>query len=213
MVDDLTDIFDILWPQRLIHGDPEFIKSLPPPDDSLNRGPVRVVVASTFREEVAQAKHDVLISFSADWCSHCKELEPVWEKLGEAFERQRSDLVLAKYDGEHNSRQKFFRSQSYPTIYYVRKTDQSHPILFEQHGNRTIPAFLEFIVNHTTSELVRLRAKRLLEVCAGGDAKRKTATSANRQIIVCAIHYAHHNHVRMRMLRSWRLTTVIRRKM
>ena len=43
----------------------------------------QVVVGKTFNEIVNDPTKDVLIEFYAPWCGHCKNLEPIYNELGE----------------------------------------------------------------------------------------------------------------------------------
>ena len=50
-----------------------------------NKGPVTVVTANTFDKIVMDETKDLLIEFYAPWCGHCKNLAPVYKKLGKKF--------------------------------------------------------------------------------------------------------------------------------
>merc|ERR1712000_720304 len=58
-------------------------KSEPVPED--NSGPVTVIVGKNFDEIVLDETKNVLLEVYAPWCGHCKELEPIYNELGEAF--------------------------------------------------------------------------------------------------------------------------------
>ena len=47
---------------------------------------VRVVVADTWRQEVAARDRDTLVPFHAPWCGHCKMMMPVLAKLAAALQ-------------------------------------------------------------------------------------------------------------------------------
>ena len=42
-----------------------------------------MVVGETFNDIVNDESKDVLIEFYAPWCGHCKNLEPIYNELGE----------------------------------------------------------------------------------------------------------------------------------
>lgn len=45
--------------------------------------------------------YSAVCSLDAPWCTHCKDLEPVWDKLAEKFSKQ-LDVVIAKIDATSN---------------------------------------------------------------------------------------------------------------
>merc|ERR1712048_296568 len=101
-------------------GDLErYIKSAKAPKK--NNGPVKVVVANQFDKIVMNKKSDVLIEFYAPWCGHCKNLEPIYKKLGKKVADQK-DLVIAKFDAIANDvPNEAFEVSGFPTLYWVTK--------------------------------------------------------------------------------------------
>ena len=57
------------------------------------------LIPSNFDTIVTDGDNDVLVEFYAPWCGHCKNLAPVYEKLGTAFRNEES-CVIARVDAD-----------------------------------------------------------------------------------------------------------------
>ncbi|KAG2233191.1 thioredoxin-like protein [Thamnidium elegans] len=123
------------------------IKSAEAPVD--NSGPVKVVVANEFNDIVLDKSKDVFVEVYAPWCGHCKNLEPIWAKLGEAAAIQDSDIVIAKMDGTENDipEEAGFDVSGFPTLKFF-KADTNEMIDYD--GDRSFDDLTEFISKHST---------------------------------------------------------------
>ncbi|OWR55527.1 protein disulfide-isomerase [Danaus plexippus] len=101
--------------------------------------PVKVLVASNFDEVVFDNEKTVLVEFYAPWCGHCKQLVPIYDKLGEHFEKD-SDIVIAKIDATANELE-HTKITSFPTIKLYTKDNQVR----EYNGERTLSALTKFV--------------------------------------------------------------------
>ncbi|CAE7712676.1 PDIL1-4 [Symbiodinium sp. KB8] len=124
------------------------LKSEPKP--AANDDAVRVVVGSTFEQEVFTPDKDVLLEVYAPWCGHCKKLEPEYSKLAKKIKKEElSDLLsIAKIDGTANdSPVDFIDWSSFPTIFFV-KAGQSNATVYD--GERTAKGLWKYIRKHAT---------------------------------------------------------------
>lgn len=104
-----------------------------------NANPVKVLVATNFDSVVFDAEKKVLVEFYAPWCGHCKQLAPIYDKLGEHFESDDS-VVIAKMDATTNELE-HTKISSFPTIKLYNKDNQA----LDYNGERTLDALIKFV--------------------------------------------------------------------
>jgi len=103
-----------------------------------DKEPVKVIVGKNFKEVVIDGGKDVFVEFYAPWCGHCKQLAPIWDKLGEHYKNNES-IVIAKMDSTANEVEDV-KVQSFPTLKYFTKGQ-----VIDYKGGRTFDDFVKFI--------------------------------------------------------------------
>jgi protein disulfide-isomerase A1 len=105
-----------------------------------DKNPVKVLVSSNFDEVALDKTKDVLVEFYAPWCSHCKQLAPIFDQLAEKFKDTES-VVIAKMDATVNELE-HTKIQSFPTLKMYKKGDNA---VVDFNGERTLEGLSKFV--------------------------------------------------------------------
>ncbi|KAI9477905.1 MAG: thioredoxin-like protein [Benjaminiella poitrasii] len=96
----------------------------------------------SFHEVVLNPKKHVFVEFYASWCGHCKNLAPIWERLGHTFANE-ENVVIAKIDADKEKDiGQEFQIEGFPTIKYF-PAGAANPIAYS--GARSEAAFVKFL--------------------------------------------------------------------
>ncbi|KAI5717214.1 hypothetical protein M8J77_002140 [Diaphorina citri] len=117
----------------------QHLLSQPLPED-WDKNAVKVLVASNFDEIAFDKSKHVLVEFYAPWCGHCKQLAPIYDKLGEKF-ADRYDITIAKIDATVNELE-HTKITSFPTLKLYAKDDNR---VIDYNGERVLEALSNFV--------------------------------------------------------------------
>nr|AAH99308.1 LOC399040 protein [Xenopus laevis] len=106
-----------------------------------DKSPVKVLVGKNFEEVAYDETKNVFVEFYAPWCSHCKEMEPVWEELGEKY-KDHENVIIAKIDATANEIDGL-RVRGFPNLRFFPAGPERKMI--EYTKERTVELFSAFI--------------------------------------------------------------------
>jgi len=119
-------------------GVKSIIKPPPPPETV-------ILNSHTFDEVVLDKTKNVLVSFTAPWCGHCKNMKPTYEQVATTFKPE-SDCVVANLDADAQPNKPLaskYGISSFPTIKFFSKDDKEKPEDYD--GDRSEAAFVEYL--------------------------------------------------------------------
>ena len=87
------------------------------------------------------------LTFPLNRCGHCKQLAPIWDKLGEKY-ADNDKVVIAKMDSTANELEEV-KVQGFPTIKLFRKGTNE---IVDYNGDRTVEGFSKFLDEDAAKE-------------------------------------------------------------
>ncbi|TFK75236.1 protein disulfide isomerase [Pluteus cervinus] len=109
----------------------------PPPPNTVT------LDVSNFNSIALDPSKNVLVSFTAPWCGHCKNLKPHYEKVATTFLPE-SDCIVANLDADDNKNRDISRQYDvtgFPTLIFFGKDNEKE----DYNGGRTEEAIVEFL--------------------------------------------------------------------
>ncbi|PHZ16998.1 protein disulfide isomerase [Rhizopus microsporus ATCC 52813] len=156
------------------------VKSAEPPAE--NNGPVKVVVASQFKDIVLDKSKDVFLEVYAPWCGYCKKLEPIWTQLGQVVSQNAADsVVIAKMDGTENDipEEGGFDVTGFPTLKFFQAETNK---LIDYEGDRSMEDLVKFLNEHNSKGLKFEVPEEKKEEEKKDEKKDDEATSAHDEL-------------------------------
>ncbi|XP_074866811.1 protein disulfide-isomerase A2 [Carettochelys insculpta] len=111
-----------------------------------DKHPVKVLVGKNFEQVAYDETKNVFVKFYAPWCTHCKEMAPVWEELGQKY-KDHENIIIAKLDATANEVANL-TIHGYPTLHYFPAGPDRQPI--EYKSARDLETFSKFLDNGGT---------------------------------------------------------------
>ncbi|KAH1184416.1 protein disulfide-isomerase A2 [Mauremys mutica] len=108
-----------------------------------DKRPVKILVGKNFEQVAYDEAKNVFVKFYAPWCTHCKEMAPVWEELGEKY-KNHENIIIAKLDATANEIMNL-TIRGYPTLHYFPAGPDRKMI--EYKSARDLETFSKFLEN------------------------------------------------------------------
>uniref|UniRef100_A0A8C8RE66 protein disulfide-isomerase n=1 Tax=Pelusios castaneus TaxID=367368 RepID=A0A8C8RE66_9SAUR len=108
-----------------------------------DKQPVKVLVGKNFEQVAFDETKNVFVKFYAPWCTHCKEMAPVWEELAEKY-KDHENIVIAKLDATANEIENL-TIRGYPTLHYFPAGPDRK--IIEYKSARDLETFSQFLEN------------------------------------------------------------------
>jgi thiol-disulfide isomerase/thioredoxin len=87
----------------------------------IKKDPTLFIPNDEYKSELKKTNSCDIILFSADWCPHCKEIQPEWEKYTGNYYNKKYNVQFRKILGDDDSSLvEKYNIDSYPSIILIR---------------------------------------------------------------------------------------------
>eukprot|EP00062_Callorhinchus_milii_P009148 gi/632952737/ref/XP_007892015.1/ PREDICTED: protein disulfide-isomerase-like protein of the testis [Callorhinchus milii] len=118
----------------------QYSEELPP---DWNKQPVKVLVGTNFDDVVFNITKNVFVMFYAPWSQRCKEINPIWDQVGEKYQES-ENIEIAKIDITANDVDSVL-IEGYPSFKYFPAGSDGKIVHYL--GDHTLEAFSAFLDN------------------------------------------------------------------
>lgn len=112
-------------------------------DDGFNDPAVVTLTGENFAAEL-ESKEMVFVEFYAPWCGHCKNLAPEYQKVAEHFNKEGSDVSIAKVDATKESElASKYGVEGFPTLLLFKKGSETGKAYAGDRSSQAIISWIE----------------------------------------------------------------------
>ncbi|KAG9061599.1 hypothetical protein KI688_007178 [Linnemannia hyalina] len=123
-----------------------------------------------------------LVEFYAPWCGYCKNLEPIYAQLGEAFSTKKDKFLIAKADADsERTLASRFGIRGYPTIKWFPQGIDA--VAEEYTGGRDLESLTEFVTKKTGVKGVVKKVVSAVVVVTDRDFEEKVLKSGKNVLV------------------------------
>lgn len=107
-----------------------------------------VLTEANFNDTVLKGGRNAFVKFHAPWCGHCREIRPVWDKLGEVHKdsKEAKTVLIGDVDCTDDEAKPIcdrISLSGYPTFkFFTRETGEEGA---DYHYGRTLEGFDDFV--------------------------------------------------------------------
>ena len=89
---------------------------------------------------------DVLVDFYAHWCAHCRDLDPIYEKLAIKLQKSNPNIIIAKMEATQNE-VPGIEIKGYPTLTLWARGKKEFPLDCQE---RTVDGLMQYLEQNTS---------------------------------------------------------------
>ncbi|TGZ82982.1 thioredoxin-domain-containing protein [Ascodesmis nigricans] len=115
-----------------------------------------------FNDEILQSTNAAIVEFYAPWCGHCRNLKPIYEKIGKSMKGIGKVAAIDCDDDVNKPLCGQYGIQGFPTLKFFRPSSKpGKPVVEDYQGPRTAKAIAEGLSERIPNHVKRVKDKTL----------------------------------------------------